>query len=116
MARDADAARDADSAQAAIRMLLGTGCPARTRSGNGARDSVEAALARGWSGDEVLAAVKGWFAYADSPAGRSIVHRGFLTAAKIRQLERPPQVSQPRSPWGGYAEWVERHVEEMTQH
>ena len=56
-----------------------------------ARDAVEQAIARGWRGAEVLEAVDGWFAYAESPAGQTIRHKGFFTMSKLRMGEPAPE-------------------------
>ena len=83
-------------AEAAVAALRASGCPERTRKGKGARDAVAQAMALGWSGAEVLAAVEAWFAYAESPAGRTIKHKGFFTMSRLRIGETAP----PRSTWG----------------
>ena len=75
-------------AQEAVDLLIGAGCPERTSKHNGARDAVEAALEGGWSGAEVLDAVRGWLRYAATPAGKKwITHPGFLTGARIQKLQ-----------------------------
>ena len=76
--------------QAAVDALQACGCPVRTRRGRGARDAVEQAVAHGWSGAEVLAAVEGWLAYADTPAGRTIKHKGFFAMSRLRLGEPAP--------------------------
>ena len=68
----------------------------RTDHGKGARDAVEAAVNGGWTSDEILAAVKGWFAYADTPQGATIQHKGFFTASRLRSLRPPPKVEISR--------------------
>ena len=83
-------------AEDAVARLRATGMPIRTRDGRGAHDSVAAAMAAGWTSDEILSAVRGWFAYADSPQGSTIEHRGFFTGAKLRGLEAPPKVEKSR--------------------
>jgi hypothetical protein len=84
------------TADAAVLRLFGTGMPMRTRDGRGARDAVEAALMGGWTPDRVLAAVKRWFAYADSPMGATIKHKGFFTAAQLRRRADLPEVKRSR--------------------
>ena len=76
--------------QAAVDALQACGCPVRTRRRRGARDAVERAVAHGWSGAEVLAAVEGWLAYADTPAGRTIKHKGFFAMSRLRLGEPAP--------------------------
>lgn len=86
---------DADpDAEEAVAMLLEAGCPERSSRGNGARDAVEAALARGWSGSEVLDAVDGWLAYSDTPQGMWIQHPGFLAGKRIADGMMPPALSR----------------------
>jgi len=89
----ADADVDAD-AEEAVALLLEAGCPERSVRGNGARDAVEAALARGWSGGEVLDAVDGWLAYAETPQGMWIQHPGFLAGKRIADGMMPPAPSR----------------------
>lgn len=82
---------DAD-AEDAVALLMETGCPERTAKHTGARDSVEAALAGGWTGAETYDAILGWFWFADyNPKGRWISHKGFLAGARISRLEAPPE-------------------------
>lgn len=50
-------------------------------------------MALGWSGAEVLQAVEDWFAYVDSPAGRTIQAKGFFTAAQLRKGEKAPDAA-----------------------
>ena len=76
--------------EAAVEALHACGCPVRTRNGRGARDAVERALAHGWTGAEVLQAVRGWLAYAGTPAGRTIKHKGFFTMSRLRRGEPAP--------------------------
>jgi hypothetical protein len=83
-----------DDAEEAVALLIEAGCPERSTKRNGARDAVEAALARGWSGGEVLEAVEGWLAYAETPAGRWINHRGFLAGKRIAAGIAPPELSR----------------------
>lgn len=79
--------------------LQACGCPVRTRHGRGARDAVERALAHGWTGAEVRSAVEGWLRYAESPAGRTIKHKGFFTMSRLRLGEpAPPGVEAPEVP------------------
>ena len=78
-------------AEDAIALLCDTGCPDTNRAGKGARDAVRAALAGGWTGPEVLDAVRGWLDYAATPAGAGIQHPGFLTLARIRACTWPPE-------------------------
>ncbi len=86
---------DAD-AEAAVAALRALGCPRHTAGGKGAQDAVEAALAGGWSGAEVLEAVEGWRAYAQGERGRGLVHPGFFVAARVRALERAPEAASWR--------------------
>ena len=78
-------------AEDAIALLCETGCPDTNRAGKGARDAVRDALAGGWTGREVLDAVRGWLDYAATPAGAGIQHPGFLTLARIRACRWPPE-------------------------
>lgn len=80
---------DDSPAQAAVATLEGCGCPTRM-----ARDAVERAMAHGWRGTEVLEAVKGWFAYAESPEGRTIQHKGFYTMSRLRIGQAAPEMPQ----------------------
>jgi len=74
---------DAD-ARDAVQLLTATGCPHHTASGKGARDAVQAALTGGWTGAEIYDHVADWFDYVESTQG--IKHKGFFTAARIRNL------------------------------
>jgi len=78
---------DADALDA-VQLLAATGCPHHTAAGKGARDAVQAALAGGWSGAEIYNHVADWFDYVESTEG--IKHKGFFTAARIRNLEPAP--------------------------
>jgi hypothetical protein len=73
--------------------------PARSRSGkgNGARESVEVALAAGWTGRQVLDAVETWFAYGESEQGRTIRHPGFFTASRLRDQHPLPDLDLVRA-------------------
>lgn len=81
-------------AEEAVALLIEAGCPERTAKRNGARDAVEAALTRGWSAGEVLGAVDGWLAYAETPAGQWVQHRGFLAGKRIAAGQSPPKLSR----------------------
>jgi hypothetical protein len=93
---DAEEAQDVDAdVEDAIALLVETGCPERTAKHTGARDSVEAALAGGWTGAETYDAILGWFWFADyNPKGHWISHKGFLAGARIARLEAPPEEDQ----------------------
>lgn len=107
---------DAD-AEEAVAQLMATGCPERTRTGNGARDVVEAALSR-WTGEEVLDAVEGWIAYTQTPAGKWVTHPGFFAGSRVKRGQHPPEMQTqgshdirqylPRSNGGGYVSGGER--------
>lgn len=116
-------------AQVAVAQLRHAGCPNRTAAGKGALDAVEIALARGWSGANILDAVEGWLAYAASPQGRTIAHPGFFTASRLRCLERPPALDVLPSraaateaehdafdAFGPWKDYVAEHVGIIVQH
>jgi hypothetical protein len=84
------------AADDAVGKLLATGMRARTERGKGARDAVEAAMDGGWTPAQVRDAVDAWLAYAESPQGASIQHKGFFAAAQLRDLVPPPAVEQSR--------------------
>jgi len=78
-----------DDAQAAVALLTATGCPIRTPKGKGALDAVEAALAGGWSADQVYAHVRDWLDYGNRQ--NSIVYPGLFTIARIRACQPAPE-------------------------
>lgn len=79
---------DAD-AEAAVQLLVEAGRYERTRTGKGARDSVETAIAAGWSGTECLACVEGWLGYWQSDEGKWIKDVGYIAYA-LRERHKPP--------------------------
>jgi hypothetical protein len=78
------------AAETALDLLQGTGIPAHTKRRTGARDAIDAALAGGWSGEEIAAAVRGWLAYCESDRGKGIRHAGFYTASRVAKREPAP--------------------------
>jgi len=78
-----------DNAQAAIDLLTATGCPIRTPKGKGALDAVEAALAGGWSGDQVYAHVRDWLDYGNRQ--KRICYPGLFTIARVRACQPAPE-------------------------
>ena len=77
------------AARAAVALLTATGCPIRTPKGKGALDAVEAALAGGWSGDEVYAHVRDWLDYGNRQS--SIAYPGLFTIARVRTCQPAPE-------------------------
>lgn len=82
-----------DDGEAAVTLLQRRGIAERLRSGKGARDSVECAVAAGWSGAQCLECVEGWLAYAESPEGRKKVRSAAAMAAyQVRERVMAPVV------------------------
>jgi hypothetical protein len=110
-----------------VDLFCGAGCPRHTSGNKGAVDAVQIALARGWSGADVLAATTGWLAYTASPQGHTIVHPGFFTTSRLRRREPAPEVRDaphtrgaPRSetntaPFGEWQTYVEQRMAEIVQ-
>lgn len=86
-----DAGATDAAAEEAIAMLLDEGCPERTANRKGARDCIEAALAGGWTGGDILEAAEGWLQYARGPRGAWITHAGFLAGARVARQQWPPE-------------------------
>ncbi len=82
------------AAQAAVSLLEKYGVWNRTPGSKGAVDSVQIALAQGWSGQQCLACVEAWLAYANTHAGRWVKCPGMQAAARLRDLQLPTQAER----------------------
>ena len=72
-----------------VRLLESQGVWTRTPNRRGALDSVEAAIAGGWSEEQCLDCVRQWLRYATTKAGRLVKAPGRQAAARLRDLQMP---------------------------
>jgi hypothetical protein len=84
-----------DAAERAVVLLVEKGRYERTKYGKGARDSVEAAMAEGWTGQECLECVEGWLSAMESGQFDWVKDVGYVAFA-LREHRKAPSPKKPK--------------------
>jgi len=76
--------------------------------------AIQAALRRGWDGEQVLDCVAGWLDYAESPEGASIRQPGFLALKRLQTLQPAPAPAEQAQPTT--ADYIAAAYERVVRH